>query len=573
MNPIRLYRSMLAIVALLCHIGDAAAQATRAPVPATTPPNVILIITDDQGYGDVHAHGNSILETPNLDRLAAESVRLTQFHVDPTCSPTRAALLTGRYSTKGGVWHTIGGRSLLRRDMTTMADVFGHNGYRTGIFGKWHLGDGYPFRPQDRGFQQVLVHGGGGVGQTPDYWGNDYFDDHYQQDGIWRPVQGYATDAFFDAATRFVAADRGRPFFLYLATNAPHAPWNVPQSYAQGYLDKGVDAEMAKFYGMITNLDENLGRLLHRLDQLGLRENTIVIFTTDNGTAGRGFNAGMRGRKGSEYQGGHRVPFFIRYPGQAVPAGRTIDRLTAHIDVLPTLIDLAGLRLPHPTLFDGASLVPLLRGDGSWPDRTLFVHSQRVQQPEKWRRSSVMTDEWRLVNGGELYRIRTDSAEERNVASAFPSVVERLREAYERWWKDLEPYMSSPSRYVLGSDAQNPVGLTAHDWHAPDGQIPWDQTVVRRPDFSGNGFWSVHVSRPGTYEIVLRERPEPARFPIRAKRARIEIGGSEHAKEVTPGSPEVRFQVRLEEGESELQTWFETASSSRGAFYVDIRRL
>ncbi|MEX2381863.1 MAG: sulfatase-like hydrolase/transferase, partial [Opitutales bacterium] len=212
-------------------------------------PNVILIMTDDQGYGDLGAHGNAMIRTPNLDRLHGESVRFTDFHVDPTCSPTRAALLTGRYSTRTGVWHTVMGRSILYRDEVTLAEAFAANGYRTGIFGKWHLGDNYPARPQDRGFQHVVIHGGGGIGQTPDYWGNDYTDDHYQVNGEWKPFEGYCTDVFFREATTFIKRQDDRPFLVYLSTNVPHSPYTVPEQYERYYLERGVPQPMAAFYG------------------------------------------------------------------------------------------------------------------------------------------------------------------------------------------------------------------------------------------------------------------------------------------------------------------------------------
>ncbi|MGB2821551.1 MAG: arylsulfatase, partial [Phycisphaerae bacterium] len=280
-------------------------------------PNVVLVITDDQGYGDLGCHGNEVIRTPNIDRLHGESVRLTNFHVGPTCAPTRAGLMTGRYCNCTGVWHTIAGRSLIRRDEVTMADVFAAGGYRTGIFGKWHLGDNYPFRPQDRGFQDVLVHGGGGVSQTPDYWGNDYFDDTYFRSGVPESCTGYCTDVWFDEAMKFIEAGRDRPFFCYLPTNAPHGPYNVADSYSRPYRGLIPD-QRANFYGMITNIDDNVGRLRAKLAELGIEENTILIWMTDNGTSAgcsldenefvrEGFNAGMRGMKGSAYDGGHRT--------------------------------------------------------------------------------------------------------------------------------------------------------------------------------------------------------------------------------------------------------------------------
>lgn len=229
-------------------------------------PNVVLVITDDQGYGDLGCHGNPIIQTPNIDALHSQSVRLTNFHVGPTCAPTRAGLMTGRYCNCTGVWHTIGGRSLLRKDEITLGDVFRAGGYRTGMFGKWHLGDNYPFRPHDRGFDEALYHGGGGVSQTNDWWGNDYFDDIYLRNGEPEAFQGYCTDVWFSQAMDFVERNRQQPFFCYLSTNAPHSPHNVPERYARLY--EGLPCERDRFYGMITNIDDNMARLRAHL-QIG----------------------------------------------------------------------------------------------------------------------------------------------------------------------------------------------------------------------------------------------------------------------------------------------------------------
>ncbi|MEM7396011.1 MAG: sulfatase-like hydrolase/transferase [Verrucomicrobiota bacterium] len=242
------------------------------------PPNVILVITDDQGYGDLACHGNPVLKTPHLDRLHQESVRLTDFHVDPTCSPTRAALMTGRYAQRVGVWLTFLGRHRIRADEPTMADVFSAGGYRTAIFGKWHLGDNFPFRPQDRGFDETLIHGGGVVSEAPDYWDNDYYDDVYFRNGKPDAVRGYCTDVWFDEAMRFISRHRSRPFFIYLAANAPHGPLHVPDAFVKPYRDAGIPERRARFYGMIANIDENMGRLRRHLQQEDLDENTLMIF-------------------------------------------------------------------------------------------------------------------------------------------------------------------------------------------------------------------------------------------------------------------------------------------------------
>jgi len=550
------------------------------------PPNVVLVITDDQGYGDLGCHGNPIIRTPHLDALYQESVRLTDFHVGPTCAPTRAALMTGRYCNRTGVWHTIMGRSLLRRDEVTMADVFGAGGYRTGIFGKWHLGDNDPFRPQDRGFQEVLVHGGGGVGQTPDFWGNDYFDDTYWHNGTPTKYTGYCTDVWFDGAMRFIEANRDRPFFVYLTTNAPHGPYNVSERYRSLY--EGQDVPNANFYGMITNIDENMGRLLGGLKTLDLEENTILIFMTDNGTAagfqgGRGFNAGMRGAKGSEYEGGHRVPCFIRWPAEGLGGGRDVGRLTAHVDLLPTLMEMCGLPKPAGVTFDGTSLLSLLKDPGrNWPDRILVTDSQRIERPEKWRKCAVMTDRWRLVNGKELYDIHEDPGQERNVADKHPEVVRDLRRAYEKWWEDVAPRFGEYCEIVIGSDKENPARLTCHDWHGGD-LPPWDQTHILK-GMKANGFWAVEVARAGAYEFSLRRWPREVDAPInaaiaggraiQASKARLTIGAVDLVQLVGAEAREVTFRTQLQPGKTKLQTWLTADDgTSCGAYFVYIRCL
>ena len=284
------------LIAVLAVVASLAAT-VQAQDARRKRPNVVLVMTDDQGYGDVAAHGNAMINTPNMDALYRQSVRLTDFHVDPTCSPTRSALMSGRYSTRTGVWHTIMGRSLMSTDELTIAEVFKAGGYRTGMFGKWHLGENYPLRPQDQGFDYVVCHGGGGVGQGPDWWGNDYFDDTYFRNGRPEKFTGYCTDVWFAEAMEFIERNKDRPFFAYLATNAPHGPLNVAEEYSRPYEQKGVTPNMAKFYGMITNIDENLGKLMRQLDRLGIAEETILIFMTDNGTAaGRPIKSSLQRR-------------------------------------------------------------------------------------------------------------------------------------------------------------------------------------------------------------------------------------------------------------------------------------
>jgi arylsulfatase A-like enzyme len=548
-------------------------------------PNVILVMTDDQGYGDLGCHGNPILRTPNLDRLHDRSVRLTDFHVGPTCSPTRASLLTGRYCNRTGVWHTIMGRSLLRKDEITLADVFSKSGYRTGIFGKWHLGDNYPFRPHDRGFDDALVHGGGAIGNTPDTFGNDYFDDTYFRNGKPEKHTGYCTDVWFDEAMKFIEANREQPFFCYLPTNAAHGPYRVPEKYSDMYLgDENVPN--ANFYGMITNIDENMGRLIDKLKHLGLEDDTILIFMTDNGTAagtvkGKGYNAGMRGAKGSQYDGGHRVPFFIHWPAGGMAGGLDINRITAHIDLAPTLIEMCGLEKPDGLQFDGSSLSPLLNGKGEgWPDRVLITDSQRIEKPEKWRRSAVMTDRWRLIDGQELYDMHADPGQKNDLAWMSPGAVSELRQAYEGWWADTSTRFDEYCEIIVGSKHENPSRLTCHDWHENG---PWDHSQVLRGQ-KGNGFWALDVAEEGNYEIDLRRWPEEADAPITASlpngkalhitSAKLKVDDFDESRPVDPDARAVRFSVKLRKGKTKLQTWLmDEGGESRGAYYVYVRRL
>jgi len=565
-----------------------AVAATLAPTAQAQRerPNVVLIITDDQGYGDIGAHGNRMIRTPNLDRLHSESVRLTNFHVDPTCAPTRAALMTGRYSTRTGVWHTIAGRSLMAADEVTLAQTFKRSGYRTGLFGKWHLGETYPLRPQDRGFDVALTHGGGGVTQTPDHWGNDYFDDTYLRNGKPEAAPGYCTDAWFREATRFVDANQSGPFFLYLSTNAPHSPYNVPAAYAEAYRARGVPDPMAAFYGMITNIDENVGALREHLRKRKLDRNTVFIFMTDNGTAAGalrntprdkwpGFSAGMRAAKGSEYEGGHRVPCFVYWPDGSLTGGFDVPQLTAHIDLHPTLAELCSLTLPNRNL-DGISLAPLLRREKvKWADRTLFVHSQRVQEPVKWKQTAVMTQRWRLVNGKDLYDLPIDPGQTANVAAYHPDVVTSLRAAYDRWWDGLETARRQTVPITIGHAKQNPVTLTAHDWHAPDGQVPWNHEQISRQPVV-NGWWAVDVARSGRYELTLRAWPPERRDTpvLTATTGRISIGVTNHVLPIPAGARQVTFQAPLSHGVTRLQTWLKRPDGQeRGAFYVTARRL
>jgi arylsulfatase A-like enzyme len=547
------------------------------------PPNVILIVTDDQGYGEIAAHGNPVIKTPHLDKLHSESVRLQDFHVDPTCSPTRSALMTGRYSTRTGVWHTINGRSMMRPEEMTMAEVFRANGYDTAMIGKWHLGDSFPCRPQDQGFDHTVWHLGGGIGNGPDYWENDYFDDTFQVNGVWKKFEGYCTDVWFREATRYVEEKRDKPFFLYLATNAPHGPYLVPDQYAALYKDSGLPETMAKFYGMITNFDENLGRFREQLEKLGLAENTLLIFMTDNGTAAGWidqeakypyFNAGMRGWKSSAWDGGHRVPCFWHWPARGITKGRDVPALTAHMDLLPTLVDLLDLKKPAGPVIDGVSLKASLLGENKpLPERTLFAHVQRAFLPPKWKDSVAMRTQWRLIDGKELYDIKADPGQRKDLSSEHPDLVKELRGDYERWWKSLEPAMAETVRYVIGG-AANPTTLTSHDWLMPGVEpAAWHQNQIKRGDLI-NGPWAVDVKQAGTYEISLHRWAPYLEKAMDATASRLSIGDVDERMNLKKDATGATFRVKLKAGPAMLQTWLTRADGKEhGAYYVQVRLL
>jgi arylsulfatase len=431
-------------------------------------PNLILILTDDQGYGDVGRHGNPILKTPNLDRLHDESVRFTDFHVSPTCAPTRSALLSGRHEFKNGVSHTILERERLTLKTTTLAEALKTAGYTTGIFGKWHLGDEPARWPSRRGFDEMFVHGCGGIGQTypgtcGDAPGNQYFDPVINHNGAFEKTRGYCTDVFFNQASQWIAAAKGRkPFFAMITPNAPHAPLVVAEQYEKMYADKlprdKAGKDTAKFFGMIANIDENVGKLLDRLKEQGIEQQTLVIFMNDNGgTAGvRVWNAGMRAQKNTPYLGGTRAINFWRWPGTLKPAA--VDRLAAHIDIFPTLAELAGAKLSAAvkTQIEGRSLAPLLRNpQADWPDRYLFTHIGRWPKGAnpndfKYAQCSVRSPRWHLVSNSregakrwELYDVKADPGEKTDLAAQHSEVVKAMDAAYDKWWADVLPLLDN----------------------------------------------------------------------------------------------------------------------------------
>lgn len=569
------------------------------PNRETKKPNVVIVITDDQGYGDLSCHGNPVLKTPNLDSLYRESIRLTDYHVAPTCAPTRASLQSGHWSNRTGVWHTIMGRSMIREDEPTIGQVFSEQGYATGMFGKWHLGDNYPFRPEDRGYTEVLRHGGGGVGQTPDYWDNAYFDGSYYHNGKPEAAKGFCTDVFFDYAKRFIKtqADAGRPFVAYISTNAPHGPLHCPEEFSKPYQDQ--NARLANFFGMIANIDDNVGKLRKFLDEEGLTENTIFVFTTDNGTASgeKVFNAKMRGKKGSQFDGGHRVPFFIHWPAGNLNEPRDVTPVSHAVDVLPTLMEYCGIENKNNITFDGKSLAKLINGEddpANWDQRVLITDSQRVKDPIMWKSSAVMTSRWRLIDGEKLFDIKADPSQRQDVAAAYPGEVRKLRAHYQTWWEEIKPSFSNATQIYVGHPQENPARLTCHDWIA-EGSTPWNQAAVRKgaDQPKVTGFWYINVFKTGKYRIRLRRWPEETDAMINegmasgqpvpgAKayretpgrkfnftKATLQIGDQKLTKDVPAEAKEVVFEMDLQQGPSKLTGRFlDSKDQPVGTYYA-----
>ncbi|NBQ57214.1 MAG: hypothetical protein EBU32_02245 [Opitutaceae bacterium] len=511
--------------------------ATLATV-AVAKPNVVIIMPDDVSFGDYSTWNAAGPRTPNVDALGKQSVSLTDFHVAPTCSPSRAQLMTGRYTNATGAWHTIKGREFLRADEITMAQLFAENGYRTGIVGKWHLGDAYPLRPEDRGFAYTALIRGGGADQQPAYWGNlnlapsTYFVNGKpvaltdEDDGI---PGAFSTNFFTNRAIEFMrdSVKQATPFFLYVAYNVAHGPQDMPPDARTG---------ISPHTATVENLDKNVGRLLEYLRQAHLADNTVLVFILgDNGMA----NGLLRGNKGNEYEAGHRVPFFIRWKDGGLAGGtdsaREVALLASEIDLLPTLKELVGLHdvahRPDQVPVHGQSLKAALLQQSRTvvlplPDRVLVVDNQREDQLVKYKQACVMRDEtngagqivhkWRLIKPSsekpwELYDILTDVKEARDVSKSadHAALITELKQGYEKWWKEVSARGSEYVRVVLGSDVEPRICLYAHDWHSDNGDLatPWNQGMVAagRPL---NGYNAVQFSRSGTWRFELRRWPE-----------------------------------------------------------------
>jgi arylsulfatase A len=489
-------------------------------------PNVLLVMTDDQGWGDVQSHGNARIDTPVLDKLAAEGARFDRFFVSPVCAPTRASLLTGRYHLRTGTHGVTRGYETMRSEEVTVAEALKQAGYATGCFGKWHNGAHYPHHPNGQGFDEFL-------GFCAGHW-NNYFDTTLERNGESVKTEGFVSDVLTDAACAFMKRRRGRPFFCYVPYNAPHGPFQVPDEYFDKYKARGLDDKLACIYGMCENLDDNVGRLLRCVDELGLGNDTVVLFLTDNGPNSDRFNGGMKGRKGSVDEGGVRVPLFVRWPGE-VAAGTEIAQIAAHIDLFPTILELCGVAMPETPAQDGVSLVPLLKGQArDWPDRMLFTFRSPGGDTQNVL-GSVRTQRRRAVKarrGWQLYDMVDDPGQKRDLAKVDPESLQPLREAFEAKAREVTqggfeaiathvgycdwPVVTLPGHEAflesVGGQGISYVGRSgwANDW------------ITNWTDAEAYAWWPVKVVAPGCFEVSILYTCGRENL---GTRMRIDVGG------------------------------------------------
>jgi arylsulfatase A-like enzyme len=487
-------------------------------------PNVIIIMTDDQGFGDLGINKNPNIITPNIDQFASESVRFDNFFVSPVCAPTRASLMTGRYSLRTGVRDTYNGGAIMSNTETTIAEILKEADYSTGIFGKWHLGDNYPFRPSEQGFDESIIHLAGGIGQVGDftnyYKGNtSYFDPILWKNNKKNQYDGYCSDIFAENAVKFIEKNKNKPFFCYLSFNAPHTPLQVPKKYYNmykdldpelGFNDESLASKMSekdkedarRIYGMVTNIDDNVGKVLNKLTELGIEEETIIIFMTDNGPQQFRYNSNMKGLKGTVYNGGTRVPFYIKY-AEKFKNSKVISRMSAHIDILPTILELCNLKIPSDRKIDGQSLVPLINSK-PFNDRHLFSYWTR-RFPEKYINMSIQNDNYKLVGNNdyngkikdfELYDLIADPLESKNVINQNIEIAKSFKIEMDNSIDDLlsSENIKNPPRIIIGSEFENPTVLNRNDASGERGI--WAQNDIY-------SYWKVNFKK-GTYDFKFK---------------------------------------------------------------------
>ena len=570
------------------------ALSTRAAEPR---PNVILMMTDDQGIGDFGINGNDLIETPNIDAMAKNSGSLTTFYVSPVCSPTRASLMTGRYNQRTRCIDTWLGRSMMDSDEYTIAEALRNAGYRTGLFGKWHLGDCYPMRPQDQGYDKVLMHRGGGLAQPSEPLENEkrYTDPIlFNEAGEAVHTKGFCTDVYFDAAMQFIeetsANGQGAPFFIYLPTNAPHGPYHdVPEDLRKHYAKKDLKSLMvnppgnpgkleqqldtlARICAMITNEDQNVGRLMKFLTDRGLLENTLLIRMNDNGPNSMRYVGERRGMKSNVHEGGIRSPMWAHWPAK-IPAGASHDGLTAHIDIMPTILEATGAS-PGPHALDGQSFLRLLTdsANAEWPDdRQLVIQSHRGTEAVKYHHFMIRQGDWKLLHASgfgidnfkgepkfELYHLGKDPTEQNNVADENPDIFERLKKAYEAWFADVSstrPDNYAPPLPIVGTKHENPTVLTRQDWHGTS----WKE--------GSEGHWTIDVAAATTANLKVIFHPDI----VGGSEARVALKVGDQSFEKTSAARVLTFtDIELPKGELRIEAIRNESDTPSGAWHIEV---
>lgn len=472
--------------------------------PSEKNPNVVIILTDDQGWGDIASHGNPDIETPFLDRLAASGVRFNRFFVSPVCAPTRASLLTGRDHLRTGTQWVTYGLENMRPEEYTFGEVFQDAGYKTGLFGKWHNGSHYPMDPLGQGFEYFF-------GFTKGHW-NNYFDTDLQAGREMVQTEGYIADVLTDSTLAFMARNKDEPFLAFVSYNTPHSPFQVPDRYFEKYKARGLSDKNASVYGMVENIDDNVGRIQQKLEELNLTEQTIVIFLTDNGPNGEDrYNGNMKGWKAKVDEGGVRVPLFISWPG-TIEKGKIIDELTAHIDFLPSLAEMAEIKFNPKNPLDGRSFAKLIfNEDPNWENRLLYTHQSRWDSLEQFP-ASVRNNEYRLVRYGdewELYNLKLDPSQRKDISENFPEIVDSLSTAYEKWFEDVSKELPEIREIPVGYDESPSVELPAVEssftgdieFHGGSGwSNDWLTNWTSQKDSIS---WNLNVIEDGIYKIEV----------------------------------------------------------------------
>jgi arylsulfatase A-like enzyme len=605
----------------------------HAAFAAPDKPNVIIVLTDDQGYGDIGAHGHPFLKTPHLDKLHGESVRFTDFHVAPMCSPTRGQLMTGVDAMKNGCTAVNAGRSMVREDIPMLSNYFADAGYATGLFGKWHMGDSYPYRPQDRGFQEVLSLRAWGLPSLASNWENStlnpkksfadaYMNPVLEHNGVDVRYPGFSGDIWFTEAMKYMAAcrEKNQPFFVYLANHLAHVPDSVPEKHSKPYAaigkwkgsdDKDVKVHAA-YYGQIANVDENMGRLDEFLAKHGLKENTIVVYFTDNGSrstpATEIYNGGMRGHKTEMWEGGHRVPCFLRWPKSEIQHGRDISELTEVQDIAPTLLDLCRISPKNRYPMDGVSWARLLRQE-AWPHANRKLVIEYGVSGKRWVDACVLSDKWRLLNGGQsLFNVKNDPHQDADVAAQNAEIFRDLNSYYDNWYQQAHTEFRNVRYIHLGHPSTPEVILYANDWQGDSNDNPGTLALG-----AGKGKWDVAIESDGEYQVELSRWPfeadktlfegtrgrvaaasavepthkstqGPAGAVNSAKssdgarpiaKAQLTIAKDKWSLETKPEDKSATFTVRLTAGKTKLTADFLDKDGTLlcNAFYVKVTRL